>query len=219
VTVLVKTPPLRDRLDDFDIAEGKRLACVVAPWDTTMRDACLRLRRDFQRRAGWSILGTVPDRYDDVSLHLAVVREDGVVATLRSTPPQPHVGFMLEHEFASLVDPAERLRCTPSSLEVSGLATAPGAPPERLADVMLLFRLWARVALATHATDAYFVVEEGLLARFETLQPAIHRFVHGLGAWKRFGGDRPSRAMRLDMMDAARQLSVLAPPLAELVFR
>jgi hypothetical protein len=211
--------PLVDALAGFELAEPPRRGLIVAPQDRATLCACLELRRDYHRRAGWSTLGDVPDRYDEISAHLAVVRDDRVVATLRSTPYRRGVGFMLEHEFASLVDRPADLESTPSSLEVSGLATTVGDRAERLPDVMLLFRLWTRLAYATHATRAYFVVDDDLLANFDVLEGPVARFVRPLGPRKRLAGDSPSRAMWLDMVEAARRLPALAPSLEELLFR
>jgi hypothetical protein len=202
----------------LELCEGSRRAVIVAPLDVETREACFDLRRTYRRRAGWSIVSEVPDGYDSASAQLAVIRDARVVATLRSTAYHPDPGFMLEREFIRLVDRPGEVVFTASSLEVSGLATGLGDSSERLMDVMVLFRLWFRLASATWTTRAYFVTDDNFLGHLTSLEEPIQRYVHPLGPWRSLGADRLSRAMWVDIVGFIEEAGQVAPDVAKLLF-
>lgn len=165
------------------IEHGPYIARMVTHQDEQQWLACQRLRYDyFVRRRGWiegdaAMDGLEVDSYDDFALHLAVFDGAEAAAYLRLLPATAPCGFMLEHEFACLLDGKERRIVRAGAVELSRLVYWPSNDQRPVAEsltgspavphpVELLLKLLYRVALAQEFEHFYIVVEESWLRPF-----------------------------------------------------
>jgi len=140
-------------------------------------EAFQHLRFDyFVQQRGWvaedpAHPGRESDCYDPSSQHLAVFKDERLVAYMRALPWRAECGFMLEHEFCSLVPTeAERhLVRHVNAVELTRLVVA-SHPVLSLREVPLvselLFKLFYQSAQRQGWEHLYIVVEQGWLPVF-----------------------------------------------------
>ena len=137
--------------------------------------ACWRLRHEyFVRQRGWvtpdsARPGLEVDAYDGHCHHLAVFEGGRPLAYLRVLPWRPHVGFMLEREFAALL-PEKYLQVLPreGAVELSRLVCCSGlrAAKDAPHPLELLLKELYHLALEQGIGRFYVVVEEAWLKPF-----------------------------------------------------
>lgn len=167
--------------DLFRIEDGLYNAQIVTAQEERLQAACLRLRYGyFVRQRGWvtddpAMGGRESDAYDDHAFHLAVFDREEALAYLRVLPAEAPCGFMLEHEFSSLLNshPQNCRESIPSrsahAVELSRLVYRPLKSQDRQAGahpVELLLKLLYRLALERGIQLFYIVVEERWLKPF-----------------------------------------------------
>jgi len=157
------------------VTQGNFTVRLLMPGCVEM-EMCWRLRhRIFVQQRGWvpedpGCPGLERDCYDAFSCHLAVFKDDQLVAYLRALPWRPGCGFMLEQEFLPLLLPeAQRCFVQDNAVELTRLVVAP-APSLALREVPLvselLFKLFYQLAQRQGWEHIYIVVEQGWLPLF-----------------------------------------------------
>jgi N-acyl-L-homoserine lactone synthetase len=202
----------------LEIEEGDARAVVVPRQDSDLMQACFDLRaRDYVARGWVAAQEAGADRYDDASTQFAVLRAGALVATVRSTPYRPDTGFMLEREFATLIEDPQAIARDPASVEVSRLASARSSTLERIQTILLMFRLWTRFAAAQAVRHVYFVMSDDLLARLGDDMSSVLAVLRPLGPPKVIGTGGPVQAMVLDLPNGLAWARDHLPPSLRLV--
>ncbi|MBV9468546.1 MAG: GNAT family N-acetyltransferase, partial [Abitibacteriaceae bacterium] len=167
-------------IEEISIADGNLLARLITTADGEEMRACQRLRYDYfvcQKRwveANPTDPGHEADKYDPFAHHLAVFREQEVLAYLRLLIWHPAVGFMLNQEFSCLLLPEQpHTLIRDGAAEISRLVINPtvrtlGSRRAFQHCIELLFKLFYRVALHRHLNDFYIEVEVDWLDTFAT---------------------------------------------------
>lgn len=106
--------------------------------------------------------GLETDSYDRFAISLGIFGEgDGMLATTRLLPAQ--APFMLEREFAGLIEPGHILRKAADTAEVTRLALSPQvrrSAPEALQVSAMLYKAIYQWCLANQVRLLYLVVEK-----------------------------------------------------------
>lgn len=161
---------------ELTVMEGPYTARLLAPDDAALL-LCWQLRyRYFVQERGWvspgaCFSGEERDRYDQHAWHLAVLKDEQIVAYLRMLPWRTGVGFMLEDDFQTLLPASCSTLPRHGAVELSRLVCCPrsaafqesGAPQA----VELLFKLMYQVAKAEQIEHLHIVVEAGWLRPFD----------------------------------------------------
>lgn len=156
--------------------EGSYCARLICASDTSEASLFQRLRYDyFVHEKSW--VPADPDNprletdcYDAFAHHLAVFREQKLVAYLRLLDGQAPCGLMLDHEFRCLLPTNSLPLIHDGSVELSRLVLAPRAVlplRDTRHAVELLFKLFYQLSRQHDWRHAYIVVEPTWLKSFQ----------------------------------------------------
>lgn len=198
----------------------ERQYCVRSIVDVKDKLKAYQLRHQiFCQTLGWipsSLDGQETDGYDPLSVSLGVFSvQEELLASFRVLPAdQP---FMLETEFAPLIDPNYRVRKEADTAEITRFTTAPGLwergiPPGQISK--LLYKGMYQWSLANAVRYLYVVVEKRFwraliisgypyepIGPFKALPPADAESVAAILDWNKFRlRNQARRATFLDWM-------------------
>ena len=118
---------MREMQSLIQVRDGFLSARVLDPKNKAEIDAALAFRHTvFLEELGWSVLdhkGQESDQYDQNSVHFGAFSESGEI-TGYCRLILPKSGFMIEKEFADLIDPGYCIRKENDTVEASRFAVA-----------------------------------------------------------------------------------------------